>query len=77
MENSLGEAMVDPDLRRVIEGTNFERVLKDMVDKVAEGSIEMIIIGVMVTIEVGIDQEGDHSQETKAVIELEVQATLG
>ena len=31
----------------------------------------------MVTTEVGIDQERDHSQETIVVIELEVQATVG
>ena len=48
-----------------------------MEDKTAEESIEMIIIGAMVTIEVGIDKERDHSQEAKAVIELEVQATVG
>ena len=48
-----------------------------MEDKIEEESIEVIIIGMMVTIEVGIDQEGDHSQETVAVIELEVQVTVG
>ena len=37
----------------------------------------MISIGTMVTTEVGIDQERDHSQETIVVIELEVQATVG
>ena len=53
--------MVDPDLKRVIEGTIFEIVLGDMEDKIAEESIEVIIIGAVVTIEVGIDQERDHS----------------
>ena len=48
-----------------------------MEDKIAEGSIEMIIIGMMVTIEVGKGQEKDSSQETIAVIEPEVQATVG
>ena len=48
-----------------------------MEDKISEGSIEMIIIGAMVTIEVGIDQERDHFQETIGVIELEIQATVG
>ena len=48
-----------------------------MEDKIAEESIEMTIIGMMVTIEIGIDQEKDHSQETIAIIELEVQATVG
>ena len=69
--------MVGLDLSRIIEGTIFEIVLGDMEDEIAEGSIQMIIIGVMVTIEVGIDQERDHSQETLVVIELEVQATVG
>ena len=37
----------------------------------------MINIGTMVTTDVGIDQEKDCSQEVIAVIELEVQATVG
>ena len=37
----------------------------------------MINIGVIVTTEVGIDEERDNSQETIVVIELEVQATVG
>ena len=41
-------------------------------DKIAVGSIEMIIIGVVVIIEAGIGLERDHSQETIVVIELEV-----
>ena len=48
-----------------------------MEDKTAEGSTEMIVIGVIVTIEVGINQERGHSQEVIVVIELEVQATVG
>ena len=32
-----------------------------MEDKITEGSIEMIIIGAMVTMEVGIDQERERS----------------
>ena len=54
--------MVDPDLSRVIEETIFEKALGVIEDKIAEGSIEMIIIGMMVTIEVEIGQERDHSQ---------------
>ena len=52
-------------------------MLGDMEDKTAEGNIEMIVIDVVVTIEVGIDQEKGHSQECIAVIELEVQAVVG
>ena len=47
-------------------------MLGDMEDKTAEEIIEMIIIGVMVTAEVGIDQERGHSQEVIVVIETEV-----
>ena len=36
-----------------------------------------ILPNVTVTIEVGTDQDRDHSQETIVVIELEVQATVG
>ena len=42
-----------------------------MEDKIAEGSIEMTVIAVMVTIEVGIDQERSHSQKVIVVTELE------
>ena len=69
--------MVDLDLNRVIEEIIFKIVLGDMEDEVAEGSIEMIIKGVMVTIEIGIDQGRDLSWETMAVIEPEVKATVG
>ena len=64
-------------MSRVVEGTIFEKVLGVMEDKMAKGSIEMLIIGRIITTEVGIDQERDHSQEAIAVIELEVQATVG
>ena len=68
--------MIDPDFSKITEGTIFRKSLGDIEDKIAEGSIEMIIIGMMVTIEVGIGQERDHSQETIEIIELEVQATV-
>ena len=67
IEDNLDKIEVDPDLSQ--EGTILEIVLEDMVDKIAEGSIKMIIIGVMVIIEVGIGLERDHSQETIMVIE--------
>ena len=47
-----------------------------MVDKTAEGNIEMIGIDIMSTIEIGIDQEKGHSQEFTAAIELEVQVIV-
>ena len=63
-------------MSQVTEGTIFEIILEDTVDKIAEGSIEMIIIGQLVTIEAEIGPERDRSQETIAVIELEVQVIL-
>ena len=63
-------------MSKVIEATIFGITLEDTVDKIAEGSIEMIIIEIVAIIEVGIGPERDHSQETIAVTELEVQATV-
>ena len=62
---------------RIIEGTIPKVVQGGKEDKIAEGSIEMTVIGMMVTIEVGIDQERGHSQEVIAVTELEMQVTGG
>ena len=47
-----------------------------MVGKTAEANIEIIVIDMMVTIEVGIDQQKGHSQGFTVVIELEVQAVV-
>ena len=52
-------------------------MLENMEDKIAEGNIEMIVIDMMVTIEVGIDQERGCSQEVIMGIELGVQAVVG
>ena len=52
-------------------------MLGDIEYKTVEENIEMIVIGMTVTIEVEIDQERGHSQEVIGVIELEVQGTLG
>ena len=52
-------------------------MLGDMVDKTAKENIDMIVIDVMVTTELGIDLEKGHSQEFIVVIELEVQAVVG
>ena len=61
----------------IIGGTIFEAVQGDMEDQVAEESVEMTVIGMMLTIEVEIDQERSHSQEVIMVTELEMQATVG
>ena len=55
------------ELSRTTEGTISRIMLGDMEDKAAEGNIEIIVIDVMATIELGIDQERDHSQEFIAV----------
>ena len=64
-------------MNRIIEGTIFEVVQGGREDKIAEGSIEMTVMGMMVTIEIGTDQERGHSQEVIVVTELETQATVG
>ena len=76
IKDTLDKIEVDPDLSRVIEATIFGIILEDTVDKIAKGSIEMIIIGVVAIIEAGIRPERDHSQETIVVTELEVQAIV-
>ena len=63
-------------MSRDIEGTIFEIMLEDTVDKIAEVSIEVITIGIVVIIEAGIGLERDHSQETIVVTKLEVQAVV-
>ena len=67
--------MRDPDFSKITEGTTFKKALGDIEDKVVEGNIE--VIGVMITTEVGIGQEKDHSQEIIAVAEIEAQAIIG
>ena len=61
-----------PGLSRVTEEAILEVTLGDIVDKIAEGNIETIDIDIMITIEVGIDQEKGHSQGVTAAIELGV-----
>ena len=61
-------------MSRVIEEVVFGIIQEDTVDKIAEESIETIIIEIVVIIEIGIGLERDHVQEIIAVIDLEVQA---
>ena len=76
IEDSLDETEVDPDFSRVIEETVCKIILEDTIDKAAEGSIGVIIIGAMAIIEVGIGLEIEHFQETIAVTEPEVQVIV-
>ena len=64
--------VVGPD--RTIEMAIFKETLEGRVDKIIEEDIEMI--GVMIIIEVGIDQEKGHLQEIIVVAEIEVQVTV-
>ena len=66
--------IIDPDFSKTTEGTISKNTLGDMEDKTVEEIIE--IIAVMVTIEAGIDQEKDHSQEIMAIIGIEVQVIV-
>ena len=50
-----------PGLSRITEEVIFKVTLGDMVDRIAEGNIEIITIDAMITIGVGIDQDKGHS----------------
>ena len=66
--------VIYPDFNKATEATIFKKMLGDMEDKTLEENTE--IIGMMVIIEVGIDQEKDHSQEIMAIIGIEVQVIV-
>ena len=66
--------VIDPDFSKTTEGTISKKMLGDMEDKTVEEHTE--ITDVMVTIEVGIDQEKDHSQEIMAIIGIEIQVIV-
>ena len=64
--------MIGPD--RTIEIAIFEETLEGIVDKIIEEVIEMI--GIVITIEAGTDQEKGHLQEIIVLAEKEVQVTV-
>ena len=66
--------VIDPDFSKTTEGTIFKKTLGDMEDRTVEENTE--ITGMMITIEVGIDQEKDCSQEIMAIIWIEVQVIV-
>ena len=66
----MDKEVIDPDFSRIKEGTIFKKTLGYMEDKIVEENIEMI--GIMVTIERGTDQEKGHFQEIIAIIGIEV-----
>ena len=66
--------IIDTDSNKTIEITIFERTLGDMEDKIVEENTG--ITGIMIMIEVGIDQEIGHSQEIMVILGIEVQAIV-
>ena len=70
--DSFDKVMKDPDCNKITEETTFKKALGNIEDKVVGGNIEMII-----TTEVGIDQEKDHPQEIIVVAETKAQAIVG
>ena len=65
-----------PGLNKITEEAIFEVTLGDIVDKTAEQNIETIVLDIMITIEVGIDQEKGHSQRFTVAIELGAQLVV-
>ena len=63
-------------LSRITEEVISEAILGDMVDRIAEGTIEVMTIDIMITIEVGIGQDRGHSQGITVAIELAVQVEV-
>ena len=59
-------------MSEVIEGVVSDIIPENTVDRIVEESIGVIVIGMMVTTEVGTGLERDHFQEIMVVIELEV-----
>ena len=66
--------IIHPDFSKTTEGTISKKTLGDMEDKTVEEITE--IIGMMVTIEVGIDQEKGCFQEIMVIIGIEVQVIV-
>ena len=75
IEDSLGKTEVDTDLSKVIEEIISE-IPEDTMDKIAEKSIGIIVIGMMAITEAGISLEKDHFQEIMAILELKVQVIV-
>ena len=74
--DSSGKTTVNLDLSKVIEGAVSEIIPEDTVDKIAEESIEVIVIEMMAITEAGIGLEKDWFLEIMAVIGLEVQVIV-
>ena len=69
MVGKIEDSMEIIDLDKTIETTIFKGTLEDMEDKIVEENIG--IIGIMIIIEAGIDQEKGHSQGIMVTIGIE------
>ena len=76
-EDSFDEIKCETKLSKVMGEIIIGNIQEIMEDKAVEESIEVIIIEVIATIEVGIGLENVHFPETMTAIELGVQATVG
>ena len=63
-------------MSKVIEGVISEIIPEDTVDNIAEESIEIMTMEIMVIAEAGIGLERDHFQEIMVITELEGQAIV-
>ena len=68
IEDNLDKTEIDPDLNKVTEGVVSEIIPEDTVNRIAEESMEIIVIGMMVTKEVGTGLEKDHFQKIVVAI---------
>ena len=59
---------------RITEVTILEEILEGIVDSIVEETTELKDI--IITIEIGIDQEKEHSKEIKVAAEIEAQAIV-
>ena len=66
--------VIDPNFSKTTEGAIFKKTVGDVEDKTVEENTE--VIGMMVTIEIGIGQEKGCSQEIMAIIGIEVQVIV-
>ena len=67
-----GQFRVMPRSEQNYRGSNFEAILGDVVDRMAEGNIEIMPMDIMITLEVRIGQGKGYSQGITVATKLEV-----
>ena len=72
IEDTSGKTEIDPDLSKVIDGVVSKIIPEGTVYRIAEESIGIIVIEMVVRTEVGTGLGKDPFQEIMAVTELEV-----